>query len=130
MIISHDLQIFLNFFSDLWTRVSRTFLLATRGHILYDIYMNRLVSTPSSALTSQKSKYLSRNRCILNTFRLIRPIWPKSCIQVMYTDSKSVKEFRSFEVYVIRIGQLGGALESFSGFCSFCSRAPPRDCGT
>ena len=47
----------------------------------------------------------------------------KSCIQVMYTDSKSVKEFGSFEVYVIRIGQLGGALESFSGFCSFCFRA-------
>ena len=48
----------------------------------------------------------------------------------VYTDSKSVKEFRSFEVYVIRIGQLGGALEYFSGFCSFCSRAPPRDCRT
>ena len=62
--------------------------------IYYDIYMNRLVSTPSSALTSRKSKYLNRNRCILNTFRLIRPIWPKfdlwwpligHDIQVMYT---------------------------------------------
>ena len=37
------------------------------------------------------------------------------------------KNFRSFKVYVIKIGQLGGALEPFSGFSSFCSRAPPRD---
>ena len=132
--------------SDLWTRFSRTFLLATWGHI----YMNRLVSTPSSALTNQKSnkfekrllslniamsrvrvrtnvyyiqldqtarfdsltsltlvwplmtlygliwpqiisisilgKIRSRNVCILNTFRLIRPVWPKSDLWWPLTD--------------------------------------------
>ena len=50
---------------------------------------------------------------------------------MIYTDSESVKKsFQSFKVYAIKIGQLGGALEPFSGFRSFCSRAPPRGCRT
>ena len=35
--------------------------------------------------------------------------------------------FRSFKAYVIKIGPLSGAIEPFSDFCQFCSRAPPRD---
>ena len=46
---------------------------------------------------------------------------------MIYTDSESVKNFRSFEGYVFKIGQLGGALEQFSGFRSICSIAPPSD---
>ena len=46
---------------------------------------------------------------------------------MLQTDSELVKNFRSFKVYIIKIESLGGALEPFSGFCSFCSRAPPRD---
>ena len=38
------------------------------------------------------------------------------------------KKIRSFKAYVIKLGSLSGALEPFSGFCSVCSRAPPRHC--
>ena len=41
-------------------------------------------------------------------------------------DSERVKNFQSFKVYVNEIDPQGDALEPFSGFCSFCSRVPPR----
>ena len=37
---------------------------------------------------------------------------------------------RSFRVYVIKIGRLGGQSRAIFRFCSFCSKAPPRDCRT
>ena len=48
--------------------------------------------------------------------------WPKFDLcwlvkDMIYTDSESVKNFQSFKIYVIKIGQLGGALEPLSGFC-------------
>ena len=42
-------------------------------------------------------------------------------------NSLSVKNLKSFTVYVISIGSFGGLLEPFFDFCSFCSRAPSPD---
>ena len=44
---------------------------------------------------------------------------------MIYTDSESVKNFQSFKIYVIKIGQLGGALEQNEQKPENGSRAPP-----
>ena len=73
--------------------------------------------------------YISTNSPNLTLIRRFDPSLTSGDLsQVMiYTDSETVKNFRSFKIYVIKIDRLGGALEQFSGFRLFCFGAPPHD---
>ena len=73
--------------------------------------------------------YISTNSSDLALIRRFDPSLTSGDLSpvMIYTDLESVNNFKSFKVYVIKIGQLGDALELLLGFQSFCSRAPPRD---
>ena len=71
--------------------------------------------------------YIPTNRPDLTLIRRFDPSLTSGDQVMINTDSGTVKNFQYFKVFVIKIDRLDGALEQFSGFRSFCSRAPPRD---
>ena len=85
------------FFSNFQTRFPRLFWNIFGGHI----YMNRLVSTSSSALNSQKSKITSKKKLIL---RLNMALWTFSMSELAKCMSALIFVFSTVGPWITGLG--------------------------